>query len=124
MNLNHTIVAMVGGAAKRVQCLSCNKQHNFRAPKGAEELKKKKAAKPRKAAGTPRVTNLQKEWQTSVAEQSATEFTPYSIQATFEEGQLVQHSKFGPGCVKEDLGSQKLSVLFEDGLKTLIHGRG
>src|SRR5262245_28513441 len=33
MTLNHRVVAMVEGVAKRVLCLTCNKQHNYRAPK-------------------------------------------------------------------------------------------
>ena len=38
MNLNHRIVAIVRSTPKRVECLTCNKQHNYRAPRGLEEI--------------------------------------------------------------------------------------
>src|SRR5262245_14964417 len=134
MTLNHRVVAMVRGAAKRVLCLTCNKQHNYRAPKGdgsgparseredspvSGRAPKKSAAA--KASGTGGSSNA-REWQANVANKDSTEFLPYSIHKTFEVGQLVNHPKFGEGYVKEALTAQKLCVLFRDGPRTLIHG--
>ena len=128
MTLNHRVVAMVGGNAKRVLCLTCNKQHNFRKPKGdgsgpvtskstaAKSGKKSTGAAPKALSGT-------REWQANVADRDSSDFVPYSIHATFETGQFVTHPKFGSGLVKETLASQKLSVLFKDGPRTLVHGR-
>jgi len=132
MTLNHRVVAMVGGAAKRVLCLTCNKQHNFRIPKGdgtaparaektASAASSGKAAKKPAAAKTGGHSNA-REWQLNVANKDSTDFLPYSIHKTFEVGQLVNHPKFGEGYVKEALTAQKLSVLFRDGPRTLIHG--
>jgi hypothetical protein len=128
MTLNHRVVAMVGGAAKRVLCLTCNKQHNFRKPKGAAGTPAPRAAAKagsgsKKAAGAPKVTGTAREWQATVGDRSSAEFVPYSIHTTFEPGQLITHPKFGSGYVKETLASQKLCILFKDGPKTLIHGR-
>ena len=122
---------MVAGAAKRVVCLTCNKQHNFRKPKangsgaspgkasgssGASASKKAASATSKAASGT-------REWQANVADRDSSDFLPYSIHTTFQTGQLVSHPKFGSGYVKETLSSQKLCVLFKDGPRTLVHGR-
>ena len=131
MTLNHRVVAMVKGTVKRVLCLTCNKQHNYRAPKDgdgpeprAEERVSAGSSKSsKKAASVPKATNAAKEWQTNVANKDSNEFLPYSIHQTFEVGQLVSHPKFGSGYVKETMTAQKLCILFKDGPRTLIHGR-
>jgi len=129
MTLNHRVVAMVGGAAKRVLCLTCNKQHNFRPPKGELGTPLPKAAagrassKKTASAPTSRAGSSAREWQTTVGERSSSDFLPYSIHTTFEAGQFVSHPKFGSGYVKETLAAQKLCILFKDGPRTLIHGR-
>lgn len=138
LTLNHRVVAMVAGVPKRVLCLTCNKQHNFRRPKadGANEAgslastrlasgKAGSAAKSSKkgSAIAPKSPSPAREWQTNVADRDSTEFVPYSIHTTFEPGQLVSHPKFGSGYVKETLQAQKLCILFKDGPRTLVHGR-
>jgi hypothetical protein len=129
LTLNHRVVAMVAGSPKRVLCLTCNKQHNFRRPKaeGAGSSNSSASAGPAKSAkksplGTKSPSPV-REWQTNVADRNSAEFVPYSIHTTFEPGQLVSHPKFGPGYVKETLASQKLCVLFKDGPRTLVHAR-
>jgi hypothetical protein len=132
MTLNHRVVAMVKGAAKRVLCLTCNKQHNYRLAKGdgsapARSEKAEASASSGRAAKKPAAAKTgghsnAREWQLNVANKDSTDFLPYSIHKTFEVGQLVNHPKFGEGYVKEALTAQKLSVLFRDGPRTLIHG--
>jgi hypothetical protein len=123
---------MVAGSPKRVLCLTCNKQHNFRRPKGdgsgpavSSSSASAKAGKAGKKApsATTKSPSPAREWQTNVADRDSADFVPYSIHKTFEPGQLVSHPKFGSGYVKEALASQKLCVLFKDGPRTLVHGR-
>lgn len=121
---------MVGGAPKRVLCLTCDKQHNYRRPKegagvAASTSTSSGAAKSGKKSttSTSKSPSPAREWQTNVADRDSAEFVPYSIDKTFEAGQLVNHPKFGWGYVKETLASQKLCVLFKDGPRTLVHGR-
>lgn len=128
LNLNHRIVAMVEGAAKRVMCLTCNKPHNYRAPKTPAEIKPKAAKKKataKKAAGrtTISATTIMREWQEATSNKDPSEFLPYSMTSTFEIGQLVMHPKFGEGLVRESLAPHKLSIVFKDGPKTLIHSQ-
>jgi hypothetical protein len=124
---------MVAGVPKRVLCLTCNKQHNFRRPKGdgASEPSSTAASKTGSSASKSKKSSAiaakspspAREWQTNVADRDSAEFVPYSIHTTFEPGQLVSHPKFGSGYVKETLQAQKLCILFKDGPRTLVHGR-
>lgn len=133
LTLNHRVVAMVAGVPKRVLCLTCNKQHNFRRPKGdgasepssvAASKTGSSASKSKKSSAiAPKSPSPAREWQTNVADRDSAEFVPYSIHTTFEPGQLVSHPKFGSGYVKETLQAQKLCILFKDGPRTLVHGR-
>jgi hypothetical protein len=135
LTLNHRVVAMVAGVPKRVLCLTCNKQHNFRRPKGdggsepatlasgKAGSSSAKSSKKSTAAIASKSSSATREWQTNVADRDSADFVPYSIHTTFEPGQLVSHPKFGWGYVKETLASQKLCVLFKDGPRTLVHGR-
>ncbi len=130
MDLGHRIVAMVGPAPKRVECQTCGSHHNYRAPKTARE--KREAAKTRttRQTSTQRVTLAAKaeserrsEWERRILGQAATAFTRFKITETFEPDQLVIHKKFGEGYVVELLENDKLSIMFADGAKTLVHGR-
>ncbi len=125
MNLNHRIVAMVGGAAKRVLCLTCDKQHNYRAPRvaGAAASPKKAGAKKATSAKSAATTNAHRQWQEATEGKDASHFHPYSMQSRFEAGQLIMHPKFGEGVVQEATAPNKVSVLFRSGAKTLIHAR-
>lgn len=132
MTLNHRVVAMVGGAPKRVLCLTCNKQHNFRAPKGdgagakpptGSNTSAGRSSAKKAAAAAPKAASAAREWQTNVGNRDSSDFLPYSIHSTFEVGQLVEHPKFGSGYVKETMNAQKLCILFKDGPRTLVHGR-
>jgi hypothetical protein len=124
---------MVAGTPKRVLCLTCNKQHNFRRPKGdgsgpavsssASASSGGSKAGKKASAVAPKSPSPAREWQTNVADRDSSDFVPYSIHTTFEAGQLVDHPKFGWGYVKETLASQKLCILFKDGPRTLVHGR-
>ncbi|MEY2932918.1 MAG: hypothetical protein RL033_3667 [Pseudomonadota bacterium] len=126
---------MVKGAPKRVLCLTCNKQHNYRLAKGggsspsrADRAEGGSGRSTKKAGGTKAgtaggTTSNARDWQQNVANRDSTDFLPYSIHKKFEVGQLVNHPKFGSGYVKEALTAQKLCVLFRDGPKTLVHGQ-
>lgn len=121
MNLNHRVVAMVAGTVKRVLCLTCNKQHNYRAPRGStpEPAPKRAPAASRGARTAP----APRDWQAVVGDRDAGDFSPYSMSSTYQAGQLVSHPKFGRGYVKEALDATKVAIVFREGPRTLIHGK-
>lgn len=123
---NHRIVAMVEGMVKRVICLTCQSQHNYRQPPGEK-----------KAAGA-RVLRVSREMKkTTAPEGGARVFAqwvkskedlgeaaprPYSIQAFFETGEALAHPKFGLGFVQKVIPPNKIEVMFEAEIKTLAAG--
>lgn len=126
MDLSHRIVAMVGVTPKRVLCLTCNSEHNYRAPKtGPAAAVKKKAAKKtasRKTVGV-RAAAKEAEWQELVGDRATATFRRYAIGTTFKEGDCIDHPKFGPGAVVSLIPPQKISVVFRDGERLLVHAR-
>lgn len=66
-----------------------------------------------------------REWSDRIAafQTQGTAPSPYTIRATFSEGEYVDHKKFGKGVVLEVVSADKINVLFEDGARTLIMGR-
>ncbi len=128
MDLGHRIVAMVASRPKRVICLTCGSQHNYRAPASEREAARKKTAGPRRSAGE-RVTLKAKaeaervqEWESRIAGQAHDAFERYSMDKKFSPGQLIQHKKFGEGYVVDVMDGGKINIMFRDGLKTLAHG--
>ncbi len=137
MDLNHRVVAAVGGAPKRVECLTCHTQHNYRPPKGAKEPipKGTDVPTPKKAGAKAKTTKATKttkgtkggsrasEWDKRVSGQVEASFTVYTPRTTFKLDELIRHTKFGDGFVSEVNPDGKIAVIFRDGEKTLVHGR-
>jgi hypothetical protein len=129
MNLAHRIVALVDGRPKRVVCMTCGSEHNYREPKDetrgqarGSRARTSKGTRTRVTAAAAQEAQRRQEWQTRVTNEPSESFRPYSTADTFALGELVLHRKFGAGYVSEVLPEGKLSVMFESGPKTLIHG--
>lgn len=127
MDLGHRIVAMVGSAPKRVVCMTCGSEHNYReaksaatkaAPKRSPRIAK--ASSGAKSKSSKSVSVTRDEWEKRV--RSGAPLTRYSIAETFKEDQLITHKKFGDGFVKS-VTNDKVIVVFIDGERTLVHGK-
>jgi hypothetical protein len=130
LDLGHRIVAMVGGGPKRVICLTCGSQHNFRAAQNAKisVTRGRATTSAAKTSSAPRVTQKAKaeaerinEWQARIAGQRLDAFTRYSMDRQFARDQLITHTKFGEGYVVEVLEDGKVNIMFRDGPRTLAH---
>jgi hypothetical protein len=105
--LNHVVVAKLAGAIKRVQCLSCKGQHNYRAAAAAV----KPPARPR-----PRKVPLALDDPTLPAR-------PYLTATTYVAGELILHPVYGRGQVMARRGN-KIDVEFTGGAaRTLLHAQ-
>lgn len=128
MDLGHRIVAMVSQAPKRVVCMTCGSEHNYRAPKATAALPRapRRTATASKTAGgaaapkAAKVTNARAEWERRT--RSGAPFRRYSIEDRFSVGDLITHKKFGEGYVVSLTGETKVTIAFSDGERTLIHG--
>jgi len=123
----HAIVALVDGEAARVQCKSCNTQHNFRAPRAGAAPRVARAAtravgsapaRPRRS--TPEPHNPSREWRKAMDGRDAAGARAYSMAEGYNSGDLLRHPKFGTGLVTEVLAGTKVAVLFEDGRRVLV----
>jgi hypothetical protein len=138
MDLGHRIVAMVRGAPKRVICLTCNREHDYRAPRGAKgssatvvvrrggepvvRESKRPAPAGVRAAQKARVEQERYDaWAQRALGKTPDAFTRYAMDRTFQLGELVLHPKFGEGYVEGVREDAKVSIMFRDGPKTLAH---
>jgi hypothetical protein len=126
--LNHRIVAMVEDKVVRVECNTCNGVHNYHAPPVAKEVKVKRIAspsKPRSVSSTPRTPKKdpveleREEWASLQPTFQPDRALPYDMNGKYQVRHLILHPVFGLGFVKTLIVSQKMKVLFKDGLKLL-----
>ncbi len=122
MDLNHRIVAMVGETVKRVECLTCGGQHNYRrtqAEKGKEKPASPRAASARSSGAPATQRSAKLLWEKAIAGQPSNAFKTYAVSATYAAGELVRHKSFGDGVVARVIDARKVEVLFEEGPKTM-----
>src|SRR6185312_7572382 len=83
MDLNHVIVAMKGDRIAKVQCLTCKKEHVYRAPKGASEPQTK-TAKTRKAEAQEEANHsIEVEWEKLMSSHREIPLKPYNTKGHF-----------------------------------------
>ncbi len=66
---------------------------------------------------------VRKAWETLNKEIDTTISKAYTIDATFEANQVVNHPLFGIGFVNQILSPTKVEVIFESGIKRLVCNR-
>ncbi len=137
MDLGHRVVAMVSGVPKRVVCLTCGAEHNYRAPRNekkastgvhvrSNKTESKRPAAPQtggvRAAAKAKTEHQRYEgWATKTLGKAVDAFTRYSMERTFRVGELVMHPKFGEGYVDQVMEGGKVNVMFREGAKVLAH---
>ncbi|MGZ3688029.1 MAG: hypothetical protein ACXWPM_03625 [Bdellovibrionota bacterium] len=118
MDLNHVIIAMKGDRIAKVQCLTCKKEHAYKAAKGATEPKKKRAKKDAEPEGNP----IEAEWEKLMAQHKDAPVKSYNTKGHFTLGDKISHPTFGDGIVGKLIYPNKLEVIFRHDLKVLIYG--
>lgn len=121
MDLGHIIVSMKGDKIAKVECKTCKKTHVYRAPKGITEPTK---AKKKRASSADAESNSTKpievEWERMMKEHQNPEKS-YTAKTSFIVGDKIKHTVFGPGFVTRLIFPNKIEVLFQNDMKTLIH---
>ena len=124
LTLNHVVVAMVDDLPRRVRCLTCQSEHNYRSPSSGGSASRsgssgKKASRSRATAAA----SASARWQALISDFDEAGAKPYSIYDTFEVNDWLTHVKFGKGGVIEVIGPDRIITLFESGEKMLMHGK-
>lgn len=121
MVTNHRVVAIVDDMVKRVICLTCDGQHNFRPPPGQKKpvAKTKRVQKGKKMTRTKEIAPTFTQW-IELKESLSVEPRPYVMAETYAPGEAIEHSKFGLGFVTKLAAQNKIEVMFDNTIKTLI----
>ncbi len=114
--LAHIIVVMKGDLPGKVTCKTCNKTHVFKDPS------KVNTTKTRAKRVTKRKTKSSVLSWSEVMAKAKGPAKQYSPKGKFTEGDMIDHPSFGKGVVEKNLDGNKIIVLFESDLKTLVHG--
>ena len=122
MDLNHVIVALKGDRIAKVQCLTCKKEHVYRAPKGASEpVAKPASSRAKKAAAEESHSSIEAEWEKLMSSHKDIPIKPYTTKGHFGLGDKLAHPTFGDGIVGKLIYPNKLEVIFKTDIKVLIY---
>jgi hypothetical protein len=106
----HVVLSMEADCPLQVRCSICERSHKYRPPP------KSRAARARKK--NPEV----EDWAKFSPKWDKEKAITYSTATVFSINDLIHHSKFGLGKVRQNIQPNKIRVLFEDGIKLMICG--
>ena len=130
IDTEHVVLEMAGLQVRSVRCKKCQQEDTYRAPRDKAkaalmEYSKKKnttqktRTRTRKTAPpAPEVVFAQ--LMDGLDTESA---VPYNIKNQLEEGELIDHPKFGIGIVTARTDNNKAKVVFESGERVMICNR-
>jgi len=133
MDLGHTVTAVAASQIARVICRTCRSEHNYKGKKGVSTPLKAGEAPP-PSTGThrrmvdvttpkapkPQAVPVELEWSRQM-NASASAIKPYAPAQTFKIGDKLSHPTFGMGIVQKTVYPNKVEILFQGDIKTLIH---
>ena len=112
LELNHIVVRHnVEGIVDRVKCHTCGFEHKYKPVKKKTETEKKRKSPTRRKS-------REKEYEALMEKNGHITPVPYSMKASFNEGDIIDHKTFGKGIVLET-SFERIGVLFREGIKTL-----
>jgi len=117
-NRDHEIVSIADGKPSKVQCVECKHQRKYRPPvtqKTAEEKLLIKNIENRQRKNM----SEQQQWTALRPNLDSSKALDYSMSAKYKNKDLVNHPVFGLGLVQRVIGSQKVEILFEEGVKIM-----
>ena len=116
--LAHAVVAMEGLKPRRVRCNTRNGEHNYRPNKPESKVAKKtdKVKTVKKASSK----KTRQSWEEVMQEAIAKPHKRYSMSGSFGEGDWIEHTTFGLGCVQTFVAPNKITVRFADSTRMLV----
>ncbi|MFM6929504.1 MAG: hypothetical protein ACKOX6_13630 [Bdellovibrio sp.] len=120
----HVVLAHTSATSAKIKCEICGSLKTYSLPKAQTKTGKPltgAAAKKREQTMSSRKSSHKNEYEMLMANGSAAT-SAYNMKAKFEKNTKLQHPKFGLGFIK-DAANDKIEVVFEDEVRTLIHNR-
>jgi hypothetical protein len=116
----HVILAHTSASAAKMQCEVCNAKSVYK----LESASKKKKAVGADGVAKPsaRASHSEKRWR-ELKDKASGSADNYNMKAAFKADTTIQHPKFGLGIVV-GVTPQSITVVFEDGERSLVHNRG
>ena len=112
LELSHIVVRHnIEGIVDRVKCHTCGFEHKYKPVKKKSETAKKRKSPVRKKSA-------EKEYESLMEKNMHIVPVPYSMKASFSEGDIIDHKTFGKGIVLAT-SFERIEVLFQEGLKML-----
>ncbi len=122
LELAHVVVAMAGSRPVRVQCKTCGGVHAYRSSAtGASRSRTVKTVARKRTVGS--TSTKASEYERLMAGKDVSRAQRYRASIRFENGDVIDHPRFGIGATTRVLADDKVEVVFADGLKVLVHGR-
>lgn len=120
----HVVLAHTSSTSAKIKCEICGSQKTYSLPKAQSRTAKPltgAAAKKREQTINSRRSSHKNEYAMLMADESAPVET-YNMRGKFAKNVKLDHPKFGMGYIKEAL-DDKIEVVFEDEVRSLIHNR-
>tara|TARA_R110002072_G_scaffold534_5_gene3792 strand:- start:48867 stop:49289 length:423 start_codon:yes stop_codon:yes gene_type:complete len=122
LTLAHIIVTMkTNSSIGKVECKTCNATHAYKDPSAVKATKSKTSglSKKTRKSSSDSISDMWLEMISKATSQSQ----KYSPKSVFKVGDIIDHTKFGPGFVDKCIDQDKIQVIFRHDIKTLIHNR-
>lgn len=120
----HVVLAHTTSKTAKIKCEVCGSQKSYSLPKAETKTGKPltgAAAKRREQSVNSRRSSHQAEYDMLMGTENAPT-AKYSMKEKFAKGTKLDHPKFGMGFVK-DAQPEKIEVVFQDEVRSLIHNR-
>jgi hypothetical protein len=112
----HVIEVIKDDKIHRVLCKACTSSHRFRTVADIETAKPvRKAVKK-----APPKSAQEKKWERFLAKTDAANPIEYTMQKSYQVLNVIEHHTFGRGVVREVIGHNKMSVIFQDRERVLV----
>ncbi|MBN2340471.1 MAG: hypothetical protein JXX29_12565 [Deltaproteobacteria bacterium] len=124
-----TVLEVEGLQVRLVRCEKCGTEGPLRMPRHKTKAGLRAALQKKATPGTKkRRTRKPKEdpgqtFRQLLQGKDISAAIDYSVKAQLEEGSVLKHKSFGIGVVTAIVESNKATILFEDGPRTMIFGR-
>lgn len=120
----HVVLAHTSATSAKIKCEICGSQKTYSLPKAQTKTGKPltgAAAKKREQTLNSRKSSHRNEYDMLMSNEGAAT-AAYNMKSKFEKNTKLQHPKFGLGFIKDAM-TDKIEVVFEDEVRTLIHNR-
>lgn len=118
----HIVLAHTSSTTAKVECEVCHSKKSFSIPKEGSTRKTTASRANSPGSASSRQRSHTGQYENRVQNFADVASKPYSIKGKYVENEKIQHPKFGLGFIQK-VYSDKVDVIFNDEVRTLMHNR-